>query len=176
MLRTKWTERKFNFDLPAEWLSNILERLRGTSTRMQEVIAFLSEEQMNFKPDNKWSIKEHIGHLADLEELHEGRIDDFISRKTILRAADMNNAKTYQANHNSQLTAELIKSFTTKRNHFVKRFETMDDETQKFKSLHPRLQVMMRPVDMAYFTAEHDDHHLANIREIIETYQVLKTW
>jgi len=25
----------------------------------------------------------------------------------------------------------------------------------------------MRPVDMAFFTAEHDDHHLASIREIM---------
>jgi hypothetical protein len=27
---------------------------------------------------------------------------------------------------------------------------------------------MMRPVDMAYFTAEHDDHHLASMRTLIE--------
>lgn len=32
MQRTKWTERKFTFDFPEGWLSNILERLRGTNT------------------------------------------------------------------------------------------------------------------------------------------------
>jgi hypothetical protein len=34
-------------------------------------------------------------------------------------------------------------------------------------SLHPRLKVMMTPVDLALFDAEHDDHHLVTISEII---------
>jgi len=25
----------------------------------------------------------------------------------------------------------------------------------------------MRPIDVAFFTAEHDDHHLATVREIL---------
>ena len=49
----------------------------------------------------------------------------------------------------------------------VSQFEQLNDETQNFKSLHPRLQVMVRPVDIAYFAAEHDDHHLAIIREVL---------
>jgi hypothetical protein len=31
-------------------------------------------------------------------------------------------------------------------------------------ALHPRLKIPMRIVDLAYFVAEHDDHHLATIR------------
>jgi len=116
---------------------------------------------------SKWSIKENIGHLLDLEELHEGRIDDFIGRKEVLRAADMSNARTYAASHNNTSTQELLKQFGIRRALFVKRLRELDDETQQYKSLHPRLREMMRPVDMAFFTAEHDDHHLASIREII---------
>ncbi|MFT4669296.1 MAG: hypothetical protein ACI9M9_001964 [Flavobacteriaceae bacterium] len=29
--------------------------------------------------------------------------------------------------------------------------------------MHPRLKVLMRPVDLLFFVAEHDDHHLATI-------------
>jgi hypothetical protein len=34
--------------------------------------------------------------------------------------------------------------------------------------LHPRLKQPMRLVDHLYFVAEHDDHHLARIWEMIE--------
>ena len=33
-------------------------------------------------------------------------------------------------------------------------------------AIHPRLQQPMRLVDMLYFTAEHDDHHLAQMTEL----------
>jgi hypothetical protein len=167
MERTKWIDRKFNLDIPEGWLQNILERLRGTEIRLQILTHGLDDNKASFKPDGKWSTKEHIGHLADLEELHEGRIDDFIARKEILRAADMNNTRTNNADHNNKNIADLIDEFASKRNIFISRFENLDDETQKFRSLHPRLKAMMKPVDMAFFTAEHDDHHLASIREII---------
>lgn len=167
MQRTKWTERKFTFDFPEGWLSNILERLRGTPPRIIHLTNSLTEQNLCFKPEGKWSIKEHIGHLDDLEGLHEGRINDFILRKDVLRAADMTNTKTYTANHNQKDLSDLISGFTIKRERYVKRLEELDKATQEFKSIHPRLQNIVRPVDIAYFTAEHDDHHLADIRAII---------
>jgi hypothetical protein len=33
--------------------------------------------------------------------------------------------------------------------------------------LHPRLKQTMRLVDHLYFVAEHDDHHLAHILELV---------
>ncbi len=167
MQRTKWIERKFNFDFPAGILPNILERLRGTSARIRDLIQGIADEELKQKAEGKWSIQEHIGHLSDLEDLHEGRIDDFLACKHILRAADMSNLKTNEADHNKKDIHELLNDFAGKRKLFVSRLEKLDDETLGFQSLHPRLQVMMRPVDMAFFTAEHDDHHLATVREIL---------
>lgn len=166
MQRIEWTDRKFNFESSVGILPGILERLRGTSSRMKEISTVLTNEEAVQKPGNKWSIKEHIGHLTDLESLHQDRIDDFIQRKGILRAADMTNVKTHCANHNREDIRVLIKRFTENRAKFVSRLEELDDETQHFKSLHPRLQVFMLPVDHAYFVAEHDDHHLVSIRDI----------
>lgn len=167
MQRTKWTERKFNFDCPEGWMFNILERLRGTHPRIAEICKNLDRDQLTARLHGKWSIQEQIGHLLDLEELHEGRIDDFLARKETLRAADMSNAKTVAADHNAANISELLQNFKIARDRFVARFETLNDDTLLSKSLHPRLQVPMRPVDMAFFTAEHDDHHLASIREIL---------
>lgn len=167
MQRTKWIERKFNFDFPVGMFPTILERLRGTTARLRDMRSALSEKDAERKPGDKWSIKEHIGHLSDLESLHEGRIDDFLDRNETLRAWDTTNAETYNANHNLSTIEELIDRFTRKRNIFITRLEQLSDETHSVRALHPRLQVLMRPVDMAYFTAEHDDHHLTSIRELM---------
>lgn len=168
MQRTPWIERKFNFDFPEGWIYNIMERLRGTSVRLKNISEQLNHNQLTRKKGKAWSIQEHIGHLLDLEALHEGRFDDFLERKKVLRAADMSNAKTEAAHHNNADITRLLNDFEQSRNCFISRLKALDDDTQRFQSLHPRLQIMMRPVDMAYFTSEHDDHHLASIRMLIE--------
>lgn len=167
MERTKWAERIFTFNIPPGWLPNILERLAGTALRLRTVASTVTDEKLSFQIQTAWSIKQHIGHLHDLEELHDGRIDDFLARKMVLRAADMSNEKTQKAGHNSKNLTELMKDFEISRNHLISRLATLDDTTQMFQSLHPRLKETMRPVDMAFFIAEHDDFHLALILRII---------
>ena len=162
--RTPWIERKFEFDLSPGWIYNILERLNGTGVRLRELTAVVPDEIASMKAGKGWSIKEHIGHLTDLEELHLGRLNDFILREPVLRAADMSNRKTEEAKHNQKSLGLLISEFIAIRNRLVFNFEKLDEETQHHRALHPRLNVHMRPVDMAFFTAEHDDHHLASIR------------
>lgn len=167
MQRLPWTSRTFHFDLPEGWIFNILERLEGTHVRIESMMQGIDEQFATHRLGGKWSLKDHIGHLTDLESLHDGRIEDFLNRKNILRAADMQNLKTEQAGHQEKMLATLMEEFRNVRHHFIQRFRALDDETLRFQSLHPRLQVPMKPVDMAFFVAEHDDHHLASMREIL---------
>jgi uncharacterized damage-inducible protein DinB len=164
----KWTTRKFNFDYPSEMFPVILERLRGTPARIESMTRELPKEKLTEPgPGNAWSIQEHVGHLIDLDELHDGRIDDFNNGSEVLRAADMENKKTYAADHNNRNIEELLREFHEARNHFISRLEKLDPEKS---ALHPRLQKPMRVVDMAFFVAEHDDHHLALMRQLINRY------
>lgn len=167
MQRTRWVDRSFNFDFPEGLLPSVIERLIGTKARMLEMTRDLSESQMSSRFEGKWSLKEQIGHLADLEDLHISRLKEMIERKPELTPADMSNKKTEQADHNTTSTSSLIEAFDIKRKEFIDLLRSMDDETQLFSSLHTRLNIRMRPVDVAFFTAEHDDHHLASIREIL---------
>lgn len=166
MKHIKWVDRVFRFDFPVELLPNILERLQGTPARINEITATLTENQMQYKPDSRWSIKEHIGHLCDLETVHEKRIDDFLEGKPVLSAADMSNAATYHANYNAVALEQLLLNFAAGRTQFISRVEALADEKQRFASVHPRLKQAMRPVDLCYFVAEHDDHHLLSMRMI----------
>jgi hypothetical protein len=166
MERTRWTERKFNFDIPEGWMINLIERLRGTTVRIKDLSAGMKDNEASIKACGDWSFKEHIGHLADLEDLHLGRLDDYHKMLATLRAADMDNKKTREGNHINKEINNLVDDFAKKRALLVERFATLDNSTQARFSLHPRLQVKIKPVDLAYFICEHDDHHLATMREI----------
>ena len=163
--QTPWIDRKFEFNFPVGLLPVIVERLRGTLPRIQAMVKNQKEETLSLKMDGKWSVKEQIGHLYDLEELWYGRIEDFLNGKQTLRAADMSNAKTHQAGHDKKGIEELITRFSTARNKLLEKTENIDEATASLTALHPRLQIPMRLIDSLYFIAEHDDHHLAKIRQ-----------
>jgi hypothetical protein len=165
--KSQWIERKFQYEAPIGEFPCILTRLRGTPARLDEIIRPLPKEILTVRVDEGWSIQEHIGHLEDVEELHDGRIDDFVEGVEVLRPADMSNKRTYERNHNEKDIDEVLASFRATRMAIIKRFEGLDDEVVSRMALHPRLNRPMRVVDMAFFFAEHDDHHVAIIMEII---------
>lgn len=164
--QTPWIERTFNFDFPAGYFPCILERVRGTPARLEEMIATYTPALLTRQVNGAWSIQQHAGHLADLDTLHDGRLDDFLSGKEVLRAADITNRKTENAHHNSRVIADVLRAFREQRMKFVARLEVLDEHQVRLTSLHPRLKQPMRLVDMVFFTAEHDDHHLARISRL----------
>jgi uncharacterized damage-inducible protein DinB len=166
---TPWIERKFEFSFPVGLFPVIIERLRGTAPRLEALIREAEEEILSYKPGDKWSVKEIIGHLYDLESLWMGRIDDFLAGKETLRAADMTNAKTKAAGHNEKKPYELLKMFSEVRTNLIEKVKDMDEQTASITALHPRLQTPMRLIDSLFFAAEHDDHELTKIRALITT-------
>ena len=162
----RWVERKFEFNLAVGVFPCVVERLRGTPARLEELTRDLTREELTAKPEGLWSIQEQAGHLLDLDELHEGRLEDYARGVEVLRAADMQNRKTEEAGHNAARIEEILAAFRAARGRFVQRLEALTEEEVAASALHPRLWKQMRVIDMAYFTAEHDDHHLAAISEL----------
>lgn len=163
MEQTKWVERVFEFGQPLGVFPCTLERLRGTPARLEELVRGLTHGRLTARVSGAWSIQEQVGHLYDLDELHAGRIEDYRLGLEVLRPADITNRRTHEAGHNSADIGRLLALFREARTEFVRRLEELDDETLGRTALHPRLRKPMRVVDMALFTAEHDDHHLASI-------------
>ncbi len=158
-----WFERKFDFTYSVERYPDIIERLRGTPVRVEELIQPIPLESLTRRDADTWSIQENVGHLLDLEPLWTGRLDDFQSGKETLREADLTNRKTHQANHNSAAIDVLTGFFRAARHRFVDALEALDDNAFSQTALHPRLKTPMRLVDLCLFTADHDDYHLARI-------------
>ena len=165
--QTAWIERKFEFNFPVGLFPVIVERLRGTLLQLESTVQNIPDDKLSIKKDAKWSVKEVVGHLFDLEELWNGRINDFLEHKQTLRAADMSNAKTTGANHNSKPIDELLKQFIEARNKLITRVKDLDEATASLTALHPRLQTPMRLIDSLFFVAEHDDHEMTKIRRLI---------
>lgn len=164
--QTPWLQRSFNFDFNVGLFPVVFSRLEGSIFRLQHIFHEASEERAG-DTAHGWSAKEHAGHLFDLEELWWKRWEDFYNRREKLTAADMSNAKTHQARHNEKSISELLDAFNIERKKILKTVYSCGQELLERTSLHPRLNKPMRLIDYLYFIAEHDDHHIAAISQLV---------
>jgi uncharacterized damage-inducible protein DinB len=162
-----WYERKFEFTFPVELYPNLCVRLRGTPARLEEMVRDVSSERVTRKPDGKWSMQEHAGHLVDLEPLWLARVEDFAKGGDTLTVTDLSNRGTDEANYNARELKDVLARFRNARVNMADRVEEIEAAQFKHTMLHPRLKQPMRLVDHLFFVAEHDDHHLARIWEMI---------
>ncbi|HEX8473130.1 MAG TPA: DinB family protein [Pyrinomonadaceae bacterium] len=171
MIQTaKWFEREFGFTLHVRMYPNVLERLRGTPARLADRLVALPPETLTRRDGDAWSMQEHAGHLLDLGALDIARLDDYAAGATMLRPADLQNRKTHAADHNANSIENILKEFRAERMEFVRRLEEFDESFIERTAIHPRLNQTMRVLDFAFFVAEHDDHHLARISDLIRRF------
>ena len=169
--RYLWFEREFSFDFLPLWMyPNVVERVRGTPARLEDLVRSAPPETLTRREQDKWSIQEHAGHLLDLEQLGMNRLDDYEAGRETLHAADVENRKTHEANHNAAAIENILASFRAERMEFVRRLDEYDEAFVQRVALHPRLKKKIRVLDLVFFIAEHDDHHLSRISELIRLF------
>jgi len=159
----RWFDRQFSFGLPASMLPFYIERLEGTIVRLIDKTQHVTEEILSEQWDGKWSIKQNIGHLSEVDDISGKRIAELIQGVPTLSSAVFEPF----ANYNAMPMREVLKRFEDKRRMSIGRFRNLVTDELQRASLHPRLRVMMTAVDLAWFDAEHDDHHLVTINEIL---------
>ncbi len=162
-----WFDRRFQLGLPPDVLPEIIERLRGTPARLDERTGNVPPSNLIQRFGPSWSIQENVGHLLDLESLWTARLGDFLQEMPQLRATDLENRKTWDAEYNEQPLATVLADFRSARMVFVTQLERLSETQLRLTAMHPRLQQPMTVTDHAFFVAEHDDHHLARISELL---------
>jgi hypothetical protein len=160
-----WFERQLVFDKPKEMLPYYLERLQGTMVRMEEKVKGVSSKVLTTQLHGKWSVQQNIGHLAEVDEIANKRIDEMISGIEVMSPAVFEPRQDY----NAMSIQEVLAYFQRRRKENLTKYKSIKDADLLKSSIHPRLKVKMSPVDLAWFDAEHDDHHLVKINEIIST-------
>ena len=118
MKRQKWFDKKFKFEFSQTEYDKILNQLLQNPDKISNLVLSLPADILTKRVGGKWSIKENVGHLVDLEKLHDGRIDDFIAGLEKLRPADLNNIKTDEANHNSKNIIQIFLEHNKKVSYF----------------------------------------------------------
>lgn len=130
-----------------------------------------SREALTRKHGGKWCAQEHAGHLVELERLWIARVGDFLGPSGTLTPADLSNRQTDEAGYHKRPLAEILSAFRSERGRLLHHVERLEPGLLGRALVHPRLKQPMRLIDHLYFVAEHDDHHLAKIWELIEADQ-----
>lgn len=164
MSTLRWFDRKLTFGYPVEMLPFFLERLDGTAARIEHKVSTLDDTLLSSRLDDKWSVKQHIGHLAEVDQVANKRIQEMVRG-----VSPMSPAVFEPSDYNAWPVEKILEFFRVTRQKNLASYGGLHEQDLKKSSLHPRLNVMMTPVDLAWFDAEHDDHHLVKINEIIVT-------
>ena len=165
--RTPWLERSFETGVPLEMFPNLLERLRGTPARLEDRLRDVRQDVLTARDGESWSILDNVGHLLMVEALWTARLDDFEAGRPELTAARFESWRVAEAQFNTRAARALCGSFRIARRNLVSRLAGLDDVVLAAVARHPRLDRPMRVVDLMLFIAEHDDHHLVTISNLL---------
>ena len=157
-----WFDRTFTFGLPPEMLPFYLERLEGTIVRIDYKVKEIDDKILSERFNDKWSVKQHIGHLAEVDLIANKRIDEILSG-----LPTMTRAVFEPQNYNPWPVQKVVELFRKNRTENINKYKSLSLVDLVKLSIHPRLNLPMTPVDLAWFDAEHDDHHLVKLTEII---------
>lgn len=164
MTQVPWFERSLKFGYAPDLLPYFLIRLEGTRVRIQHHIQGMEDSVLSYKENGKWSIKENIGHLAEVDAIANKRLDEMVAGVTVMSPAVFE-----PQNYNPWSIDTVLALFEKNRSINLEKYQHLSPSDLTKASIHPRLKVPMTPVDLAWFDAEHDDHHLVKIVEIIRS-------
>ncbi|HEU5311282.1 MAG TPA: DinB family protein [Candidatus Eisenbacteria bacterium] len=170
LARPRWAERKFAFVHPPWMLADFLERLRGVVPRLGPFLNGVSHEFAHRHVDGTWSIAQNVGHLSDVEDLWQERLDDLRRGRERYTPADPVRFQAAAARHEGRPLTAIVEELATRRRALVAAMESAPPALHLASAFHERLQCPMRLVDCAQFYAEHDDHHLLRIRALRTTF------
>ncbi|MBO9676297.1 MAG: DinB family protein [Sphingobacteriaceae bacterium] len=169
----KWFDRKFDTNIDIVQFEDVLNRMEHFPAALNQLLETCPKKITTIKTDGKWSVNENVGHLILLEDLWRRRFQDIKDGKQDMSPADLNNTATDQANFNELALDELIKSLRDERAKTIALLQGISKEDLLKKSIHPRLNQPMNIVDLMYFVAGHDEHHMTTIQSIIDNTVVL---
>ena len=169
--RPLWAKRKFLFVHPSWMLADFVERLRGVVPRLVPLLHGVDDATARRQLDGKWSIAQNVGHLSDVEELWQVRLDELRQGRDTYTPANAGYFQDLAQRHHDRPLSATVAELGERRARLVDALANAPADLQRASALHPRLQAPMRLVDCAQFYAEHDDHHLLRIRELLAAFR-----
>src|SRR5215208_8297592 len=129
--RPPWAQRKFSFGHPPWMLADFIERLRGVLPRLDALLVGLDDDRAHRQLEGKWSIAQNIGHLSDVEELWQERLEDLREGKKTYSPAVGARFQELAKRHQASPIKEIISELKDRRSLLVDALAKASPELQQ---------------------------------------------
>ena len=167
MRLTPWSERRLDYGRDDLELPILVERLRGTPSRVLELFRGRPVERLTMHLHGRWCALEHVAHLIELQDHFERRLDDLCALRPEVGVIDLTGQEVRLRAQCRRSPGDVLEEFRLKRMAFVERVQELEAPVHRHVARHPCEGRPYRTVDMLHWIAEHDDHHLASIRSLL---------
>ncbi len=146
-------------------LNDVLSHLETFPEVLSQRLLGLDKTLLVTKPQGKWSIQEHAGHLLAIESLWIARLDDFMLSHETLRPWNGTNEETDQAQFNTQLLQQILDDFASIRIAHCRMIRLSLHKLDGAACLHPRTGELVTFEEHLQCMWKHDQAHLHTIGE-----------
>jgi hypothetical protein len=143
---------------------DVLEHLRDSGRELLDAIGALPEERGGFRyADDKWTIREVVGHVIDAERIFTYRALRVARGDTTPLPGFEENEYVRTAGSDRRTLASLTRELGAVRESTVLLFESLPDEVWMRRGVASGKEISVRA--LAYITEGHPRHHLRILRE-----------
>jgi hypothetical protein len=142
----------------------VFDTLRAQLEETRALLAGVSEAEgaTRYAPE-KWSVKEVLGHVVDVERIFATRGLAFARRDPIARPGMDQDEYVGAANFDARTVGSLIGEFTGLRHATVALFESMPEEISRQRGIASDCEFSVRAI--VYILAGHERHHIDVLRD-----------
>ncbi len=143
---------------------NVIKLLEDGRDQLQSLIKSLPEEKGNYSyADGKWSIKEVLGHMADVERVHSYRLFCFSRGETQSLPGFEQDDYVKAADYNKRSLKSLAEELLLLRNANLSLFKSFDEESLMRKGKANNYDFTVRA--LMFIIAGHELHHMKILKE-----------
>ena len=143
---------------------DLVDLLRSEIGETLSLVRGIPEERASHRyGPGKWSIKEVVGHMADVERIMGYRLLRIARGDTTPLPGFDENAYVPMANFEARSLASLAKEFEQVRRATIAFMETLEPEAAARRGTANNMEISARAI--AYIIAGHERHHVRILRE-----------
>jgi uncharacterized damage-inducible protein DinB len=144
-----------------------LDLLFSFPATLEQTLENLPKTLLLERPEQKWSIQTHAGHLLTMESLWIGRLDDFFLERPTLRPWNGTNADTEAAQFDLQNITQILDDFSSIRSAHVSMIKQNISLLSQRSCLHEGSGKQLTFQDHLKWIVNHDQEHLRIINDRI---------
>ncbi len=149
---------------------NVIKLLEDDRDELQSLIRSLPEDKGSCSyAEGKWSIKEVLGHIADVERVHSYRVMCFARGESKSLPGFEQDDYVRKADFNKRSLASLADELKYLRDANIALFKSFDEEILMRKGISNNYEFTVRA--FIFIIAGHELHHLKIIKERYLTIQ-----